>query len=64
MKSKLYSVDFKNLYFVANDGEDIATKIHDLLTAVHCNDLVEDVTEVSKKLVNLVDIINEDEIED
>jgi len=64
MKSKLYSVDFKNLYFVANDGEDIATKIHELLTAVHCNDLVEDVNELSADLVNLVDIINEDEIED
>ena len=62
MKSKLYSIDFKTLYFVLNEGEDLQDKVHEILSSMHCNDLVEDVLESSNDYVNIVDIVNEDEI--
>ena len=64
MRSKLYSIDFKNLYFVLNDGEDPQDKAYELLSHMHCKDLVEDILESSNYYVNIVDIVNEDEIED
>ena len=64
MKSKLYSIDFKTLYFVLNEGEEPQDKVHELLSGVHCNDLVEDILESSGDYFNLVDIVNEDEIQD
>jgi len=64
MKSKLYSIDFKTLYFVLNEGEEPQDKVHDLLSGMHCNDLVEDILESSGDYFNLVDIVNEDEIQD
>lgn len=62
MKSKLYSIDFKTLYFVLNEGEDPQEKVHELLSHMHCNDLVEGILESSNDFVNIVDIVNEDEI--
>ena len=62
MKSKLYSIDFKTLYFVLNEGEDPQDKVHEILSHMHCNDLVEDVLESSNDYVNIVDVVNEDEI--
>ena len=63
MKSKLYSIDFKTLYFVLNEGEEPKDKVHELLSHMHCNDLVEDIFEYSSDFFNLVDIVNEDEID-
>lgn len=62
MKSKLYSIEFKTLYFVLNEGEDPQDKVHELLSNMHCPALVEDVLESSNDYVNIVDIVNEDEI--
>lgn len=62
MKSKLYSIDFKTLYFVLNEGEEPQDKVHEILSPMHCNDLVEDILESSNDYVNIVDIVNEDEI--
>jgi len=64
MKSKLYSIDFKTLYFVLNEGEEPQDKVHEILSSMHSNDLVEDILESSNDFVNIVDIVNEDEIED
>ena len=64
MKSKLYSIDFKTLYFVLNEGEEPQEKVHEILSSMHCNDLVEDIHESSNDFVNIVDIVNEDEIID
>lgn len=64
MKSKLYSIDFKTLYFVLNEGEEPQDKVHEILSSMHSNDLVEDILESSNDFVNIVDIVNEDEIKD
>ena len=62
MKSKLYSIDFKTLYFVLNEGDDPQSKVNEILSHIHSNDLVEDILESSNDYANLVDIVNEDEI--
>tara|TARA_R100001163_G_C4990380_1_gene143187 strand:+ start:131 stop:325 length:195 start_codon:yes stop_codon:yes gene_type:complete len=62
MKSKLYSIDFKTLYFVLNAGEEPQEKVHELLAHMSCNDLIEDILESSNDYINIVDIVNEDEI--
>lgn len=62
MKSKLYSIDFKTLYFVLNEGEDPQDKVHEILSSMHSNDLIEDILESSNDFVNIVDILNEEEI--
>lgn len=65
MKSKLYSIDFKTLYFVLNEGEEPQDKVRELLSHTHCNDLVEDILECYFHIdANIVDIVNEDEIKD
>ena len=62
MKSKLYSIEFKTLYFVLNESEDPQEKVQELLSHMHCNDLVEDILESSNDYADIVDIVNEDEI--
>lgn len=65
MKSKLYSIDFKTLYFVLNEGEEPQDKVHEILSHMHCNDLVEElcnILESSNDYVNIVNVVNEDEI--
>lgn len=64
MKSKLHSIDFKTIYFVLNEGEDPQDKVNEILSHMHCNDLVDDILESSNDFANIVDIVNEDEIKD